>query len=214
MEAGTPSKMMTAQRLAMALSYVALVNNNRVGVSVYDGAFLRWVGPVRGRRNVQRVAKFLIDSAWPHGSPERSPAPEIGVTGFATAMRAIAQSRTGKGVMVVVSDFLIPEGYEDGLRLLAGGWYDTFCMQVLSPGEIDPAKGGVRAAGVPVLVGDLQLMDVETGRVADVTLTSDLIKRYKATVQAYIEKLRSYCAGRDMTHVLVQSDVEVEAFIL
>lgn len=214
MEAGSPSKLAVGQRLAMALAYVALVNNNRVGVSVYDGSYLRWVGPVRGRRNVQRVARVLLDSSWPHGAPERAAAAEIGVTNFGTAMRAIAQSRTGKGVMVVISDFLIPEGYEDGLRMLAGGGYDTFCMQVLSPGEIDPAKEGVRADGVPVLIGDLQLMDVETGRVADVTLTADLIKRYKATVQAYIEKLRVYCAARDMTHVLVQSDVDVEQFIL
>jgi hypothetical protein len=214
MEAGTPAKIVTAQRLGAALAYIALVNNNRVGVSAYDGSTLRWIGPLRGRRNVQRVVRFIIESAWPAGSPERGPGPEIGVDRFATAMRAIARARTGKGVMIFISDFLIPGGYEDGLRFLVGGGYDTYCMQVLSPGELDPAKEGARADGVPVLIGDLQLVDVETGRSADVTLTAELIARYKGTVGAYIDQLRSYCAARDMTHLLVQSDVDVEQFIL
>lgn len=214
MEAGTPPKILTAQRLAMALAYVALVNNNRVGVTVYDGSRLRWTGPVRGRRNLQRVARFLIESAWPHGSPERGSAPEIEVASFAAAMRAVAQSRTGKGVMLVISDFLIPEGYEAGLRLLTGGGYDTTCLQVLSPGELDPTREGARADGVPILIGDLQLIDVETGRIAEVTLTADLINKYKETVRAYIEKLRTFCAARDMGHILVQSDVDVEELVL
>jgi hypothetical protein len=72
----------------------------------------------------------------------------------------------------------------------------------------------VRGDGVPILVGDLRLMDVESGRVADVTLTADLLKRYRATVAQYIEKLRSFCAARDMVHMVVRSDAEVEQFVL
>ena len=214
MEAGTPSKLLAAQRLTMALSYVALVNNNRVSVSIFDRDSLRWVGPLRGRANLQRLGRFLLDNAWASGTSEgRTPA--VGVNGFTGAMRAIAQARSGKGVMVVLSDFLIAEGYEEGLRFLAGGGgFDTYCMQILSPGEIDPAQEGVRGDGVPILVGDLSLMDVETGRVAEVTLTADLLKRYRATVAAYIEKLRSFCAARDMAHMLVRSDADIEQLVL
>jgi hypothetical protein len=216
MLAGTPTKLLAAQRIAMALAYVALVNNNRVAMTVFDGSAIRWVGPVRGRRNVQRVGRFMIDAA----APEGASLPAIQVNGFAGAMRAVAQSRTGKGVMLVLSDFLIPppEGYEEGLRFLAGGGgaggFDTYCLQVLSPGEIDPSKEGAREDGTPTLIGDVQLMDVETGRVANVTLTADLLKRYRASVAAYIEKLRAFCAARDMAHLLVQSDVDAEQFVL
>lgn len=214
MLAGSPTKLVAAQRIAMALAYVALVNNNRVAMTVFDASSIRWVGPVRGRRNVQRVGRFMIDAA----APEGAPMPAIQVNGFAGAMRAVAQSRTGKGVMLVLSDFLVPEGYEEGLRFLAGGGgaggFDTYCLQVLSPGEIDPAKEGAREDGTPTLIGDVQLMDVETGRVANVTLTADLLKRYRASVGAYIEKLRVFCAARDMAHLLVQSDVDAEQFVL
>ena len=44
--------------------------------------------------------------------------------------------------MVILSDFMLKEGYEKGLRYLSGGGYDTFCMQVLSPEEVDPASTG------------------------------------------------------------------------
>jgi hypothetical protein len=214
MEAGTPSKLAAAQRIAMALAYVSLVNNNRVSLSIFDGESLRWVGPLRGRTNLQRLGRFLIENAWPSG-PREGRAPSLGVSGFTGAMRAVAQSRSGKGVMVVLSDFLIDEGYEEGLRFLAGGGgFDTYCMQVLSPGEIDPAQEGVRGDGVPILVGDLSLMDAETGRVADVTLTADLLKRYRATVARYIETLRSFCAARDMVHMLVRSDADIEHLVL
>lgn len=214
MEAGTPTKLTAAQRIAMAVAYVALVNNNRVSMSIFDGASLRWVGAMRGRTNLQRLGRFLIENAWPSGTAEGG-APALGVSGFTGAMRAIAQSRSGKGVMIVLSDFLIAEGYEEGLRLLAGGGgFDTYCIQVLSPGEIDPAQEGVRGDGVPILVGDLQLMDVETGRVADITLTSDLLKRYRVVVAEYVERLRSYCAARDMVHMLVRSDADIEHLVL
>ena len=48
-------------------------------------------------------------------------------------MRFIALGRQGKGVMVILSDFMLKDGYEKGLRYLAGGGYDTFCLQILSP---------------------------------------------------------------------------------
>jgi hypothetical protein len=87
---------------------------------------------------------------------------------FDDAMRTIALSRQGKGVMVILSDFLLKEGYERGLRYLAGGGYDTFCLQVLSPEEIDPGKHG--------LAGDLRLTDVEDDDTAEVTVSAALLK--------------------------------------
>lgn len=219
MDAGSPTKLATAQRIAMALSYVALAGNNRVAVSAFDGSSFRWVGPVRGRRSVQRIGRFIVEAGWPGGRVDGTgevPA-SIGVQGFGGAMRAVAQSRSGKGVMVVLSDFLAPEGYEEGLRLLAGAGstgFDTWCVQVLSPGELDPAKEGARADGSPSLAGDLELMDVETGRRASVTLTAELLARYRTGVQAYVERLREFCASRGMSHLLVPSDADTEMLVV
>jgi hypothetical protein len=65
-----------------------------------------------------------------------------GRSSFTEACRRIALTRTGRGVMVILSDFLLKEGYEDGLRALIGRGYDVAIVQVLSPQEIEPTLGG------------------------------------------------------------------------
>ena len=108
--------------------------------------------------------------------------------------------------MVVLSDFLIEGGYDAGLRALAAaGGYDTYCLQVLSPGEVDP--GRELGAGV---TADLRLTDIETGRGAEITLTGALIKKYKQRLESYCAELRSFCLAREMTHLLVRSDAELD----
>ena len=121
-------------------------------------------------------------------------------------MRTIALSRQGKGVMVILSDFMLKEGYEKGLRYLAGGGFDTFCMQVLSPEEIDPGKAG--------LAGDLRLTDVEDDDTAEVTVSGALLKRYKQNLDAYCGKLREFCVRRGMMHVTLDTSANMETLLL
>ncbi|MBC7833722.1 MAG: DUF58 domain-containing protein [Phycisphaerales bacterium] len=207
------NKLLFAQRVAMSLGYIGLVNNNRVAAWVFDSHSLRRLQPARGRRHVRRFGQFLLGSLQEQTLPRDPATPPAGAGGFNAAMKSIARARTGRGVMVVLSDFFFHEGYEEGLRHLgagvAGGGFDTWCLQVLSPGELDP--GLESAAG---LIGDLRFMDAETGRAAEVTVTADLIRRYRAAVDQYVSTLRSVCASRGMQHMLVPSDTPVQILLL
>lgn len=229
MDAGEPSKLLYAARLAMALAYIGLCGNNRVGLSVFGvpgmfvgadesgggepraGAIQR-LGDVRGRRHVPRVAKFLMDSVWPE-SRRSGPVGGAGLATFSDSLTTIARARVGKGVMVVISDFLIPPeagGYEPGLRnLAAAGGYDTWAMQVLSPSELEPERE-VKAG----VTGDLRLTDIETGRATEVTVTAPLIRKYKERLERYCEGLHAFCAARQIPHVLVRADAPLETLIL
>ena len=209
MDAGEPNKLVFCQRLAMALGYLGLVHNNRVSVTAFGRDHLQRLGECRGRRNVQRLARFLLDAPGDHATPTVASAPGAGAD-FTSAMRTISATSAGKGVLVLMSDFLLHEGYEDGLRLLAGprGW-DIDCMQVLAPGEIDPARA---AAGA--VAGDLKLTDAETGADAEVTITAALLTRYKQSLEKYCNDLAAYCAARDMTHLLVRTDTPIETLLL
>lgn len=202
------NKLLFCQRLAMALGYLGLVNQNRVSISVFGGRRLERLPEMRGRRHVQRLGQFLLNVASPgQGNPGAG-------ADFNSALRTIAMSRQGKGVMVVLSDFLVREGYEEGLKTLAGaGGYDTWCLQVLSPGEIDPTaesdedlSGGV--------VGDLRLTDIESGASAEVTVSGALIKRYRERLEEYCANLSSYCAAREMAHMIVRSDSDIATLLL
>lgn len=210
---GGANKLQFCQRLAVSLGHIGLVNLDRVSVSVFGGDKLERSPDLRGRRGVQRLGKFVLDAVKPAAL---GPGPGAG---FNDALTSLARARSGKGVTVVLSDFLVREGYEPGLRALAGGGYETYCLQVLSPGEIDPATepdaalaaAGARGGG---LAGDLRLTDVETGAGAEVTVSAELIRAYKARLEAYVAALAGFCAARDMTHMVVRSDSDLETLLL
>ncbi len=222
MDAGNPNKLVQAQRIAMAVAYLGLVNNNRVVVWAFDDAGVRYLPPARGRTGVQTVAKFLLEQVFTDRCPPDPARSESGgeivapaPTTFSAALKRIVQTRAGKGVFVLLSDLFIPEGYEQGLALLGGGpnGWDTTVMQVLAPGEIDPASE-LDGGGGRIVIGDLRLTDAETGRAAEVTVNTDLLKRYLARFDQYQDKLRQYLAARGMTHVVVRSDADVAGLLL
>jgi uncharacterized protein (DUF58 family) len=213
-DCGTPSKFLYMQQLAMALGYIGLVNLNRVTLSAVGGAMrstregaengnseaplettLHALRDLRGRRRTHDLARFLCALE------------PTGTLPFTEACKRIALTRRGKGVMVVLSDFFIKEGYDTGLRLLVGRGYDLFCIQCLSPQEVDPT-------GPDGLAGDLRLKDVEDGDLAEVTISAPLLKRYKANLAAYCDQLRDFCARREMTLLTVRTDTPLDTLIL
>lgn len=243
MHAGSPSKMLFAARVAMAIGYVGLIKNNRVSLSVMSSAAspLVRMAPVRGRRSVQLLGRFLIDHAFASRSTGGTSEGEGGAFGrrtsgapnpgseFAANLRLLSDTRLGKGVLVLLSDLLIPgpDGYRAGLKYVASaaaaGGLDATVMQVLSPGELDPEVEGRRTEGnarkdddgsEATLIGDLRLSDVETGRVAEVSLTKDLIAQYKVRALRYVEDTAEFCAARGLTHILVRSDQDVAGLMM
>lgn len=225
MDAGNPNKLLFAQRVMMALGYAALAGNNRVAAWILGGgalgasAGLRAMPPVRGKRAARQLGRFIITETWPAAPAPGGAAPsaeQLAAGEFTAAMKSIARSRTGRGVVIVLSDFLIPGGYAEGLTMLAGGGatpWDVALLQVLSPGELDPLSE-TDGHGGQIVLGDLRLTDVETGRIAEVTVTPDLVKSYLARLEAYQQKLSTFATQRGMTHMVVRSDADVARLVL
>ncbi len=212
-DTGEPGKFLFMQKAAMALGYVGLVNLNRVSITAMGGEASGDSGPsgegaaraaggvmggvmgalrdLRGKRRTHDLARFLC-SLTPGGT-----------FSFREAATRIALARRGKGIMLIFSDFFFKEGYEDGLRRLLGHGYDVFCIQVLSPQEEDPT-----------LAGDLRLKDMEDADSAEVTISSPLLKRYKANLAGFRAQLHAFCLRRDMTFLSIRSDAPIETLVL
>src|SRR3954469_13602137 len=193
-DCGEPSKFLFMQKAAMAMGYVGLVNLNRVTVTAMgeaEGGVMSVIRDMRGRRRTHDLARWVC-SLEPRGQ-----------FSFRDACERIALTRRGKGVMLVMSDFFFKDGYEEGLRRLVGHGYDVFCIQVLSPQEVEPP-----------IVGDLRLKDVEDGDMAEVTISAPLLKRYKANLAAYCSQLQQFCLRRDMTLLTVRSDTPIDVLVL
>lgn len=195
MDWGSPSKFEYARRLAMALGYIGLVNHNRVSLCAFgEHTGLQRLSNMRGRRRTREMGEWLLGL-------------EAGGGGtFDEAMKTMALSRTGRGVMIVLSDYLFKEGYEMGLRALAGRGFDVFAAQLLSPEELDPGPNG--------LTGDVRLVDIEDEEETEITVSQKLLKGYRDTLNQYCGKLREYCVRRDITHMLVNTSTELEVLLM
>lgn len=214
MDAGSPNKLVFAHQLAMALAYVGLVNQNRLMLTITghpDGrgaGMVHQLSPLRGRANLRRVADALVESV----RRRRSAGPGAPGVDLNAAWRSIARGRAGRGIVVLISDCLSESPLTTSLNSLGGagvGGFDTYCLQVLAPGEVDPAREAAQG-----LVGDLRLTDVETGRATEVSISPALIAKYKARMGAYIENLRLECLRRGVAHFVVPTDTPVDQLVL
>lgn len=191
MDTGEPSKSWAARRVAAALGYIGLVNYNRVTVTAFNDRIVGQAANLRGRQRLEQMGRLLIDT------------PDEGGSDLVTAARHLALTRQGRGVMVLVSDFLAKTGYEQALRYLVGNKYDVYALQLLSPQEVDPP-----------LTGDLRLVDVEDLDMSEVTISAPLLKRYKANLESFCGGLREFCRRRGMVYMFTTSDAPFDQLVL
>jgi uncharacterized protein (DUF58 family) len=119
------------------------------------------------------------------------------------SLRRGAIAARSAGVAVVLSDFLDPAGYEDGLRALTGRGFQVNAIQILAPEEVNPPS-----------YGDLRLVDSETGAMQEVTFGKFRLKAYQQTVRNFCQRLREHCQARGMNFFSVTSDASLEQLLL
>jgi len=191
MDWGEPNKAMYVKRVTAALAYIGLVNYDRVSLYAYSKTLAHEMRAVRGRRMVSRVVQFLRD------------VPAEGGSHFAAVAKRFATRHQGKGVCIVISDFMDKGGYAEGFRYLLGRDLDLYAIQVLSPEEIDPT-----------LAGDLKLLDVEDEDAAEVTVSALLLKKYKSMLTSYCTELKDHCTRRGITYLFTSTRVSFDTLVL
>jgi len=191
MDWGSPNKALYVKRVTAALAYIGLVNYDRVNLYAYSNVLTSVMTGVRGRSMISRVIEFLKSI------------PAEGGSFFAEVARRFALRHRGKGVCIVLSDFLDKGGYADGFRYLLSRELDLYAIQVLSPEEIDPT-----------LAGDLKLVDVEDDDVAEITASRYLLDRYKQMLRTYCTELKDFCTRRGITYLFASTRVPFDTLVL
>ena len=107
------------------------------------------------------------------------------------------------GVAIVISDFMDPEGYEEGLKALLGRGFQVQVLMVLSREELEPE-----------VYGDLKVVDSETGSIQEVTFGKYRLKAYQKTVNAYLEQFKNFCRMRGIGFNLTRSDSDLDQLLL
>jgi len=191
MDFGTPTKLRYAKQLAAALGFVGLVNSDRVVVEAFNDRLTQSMPPLRGRRSLWRMLNFL-DKVEPAGPSD-----------MAKSLRSFSLKCSGKGIVVVLSDFMDKGGYEEALRYLVARQMDVYAIQILSQEEIEPD-----------VAGDLKLVDVEDDDVAEITVSRALLDRYKKNLAAYRAALYEFCTRRGVTCLFTSNRVPFETLVV
>ncbi len=175
---GHEGKLRLAQQLAAAFGVIGLLGGERVSCGAFNaaGGGVSRLTPGRGRASMQRLFRFL-EGIEPGGDMPV----EAGIERF------LAHHR-GRGVAVVLSDFLTFGNTGRALNRLAGCGLEVFAVQILGPSELQPE-----------LNDDVRLVDCETGQTLDVTSAGELLHLYEEYRLAFEEQLATLCrrhAGR------------------
>ncbi len=190
MDFGEPSKAFYAKQLAASLGFIALARGDQMRVESL-GQSARERSPVfRGRhsvwRMVDRLEKLVTDNE----------------VSLATGTRNFCLRNTGKGVVVLISDLMDKSGYTDALRWLVAQQMDAYVIHVLAQEELTPD-----------VAGDLSLVDCEDNDIAEISVSSALLKRYQQNLASFIEGARSFCTRRGMTYLMTSTQLPVEELV-
>jgi hypothetical protein len=80
---------------------------------------------------------------------------------------------------------------------------DVYVLHVLAAEEVNPS-----------MTGDLQLVDVEDGDVADVTISAPLLARYKTNLDAFCASAKDFCTRRGMVYMFTDNQMSFETLVL
>ncbi|HEY2083702.1 MAG TPA: DUF58 domain-containing protein [Verrucomicrobiae bacterium] len=185
-------KLDLGKQLAAAFGMMGLLNNERVSIyaSHQAGDSPDRQPPCRGRASLRTVFQFI------EGIDGRGDAP------LDRAVELLLRHHSGRGVCVILSDFLTFGDLKRSFNLLYSSGLEPFGIQILSPREIDPD-----------LASDLRLVDSETQDTLDISTSTDLLNLYQEYRQGLEHELELLCRRRSGQFLSVSSTTPVESVL-
>jgi uncharacterized protein (DUF58 family) len=184
MARGKPSKLEAAKKIGAAFAYVGMKRFDRSIVIPFGDDLERASRPLRAAGDLPEVDRFLSECT--AGGP----------THFPQAVRTLAERWPKRGLVVVVSDLMKPDGFPEALRTLGALGHELRVVHLSCEEDRHPK-----------LEGELELFDAETGQTVRLRMNKDLIQAYVKIVDRHLGDCRAACRRAGGRFV----DIEVEA---
>jgi uncharacterized protein (DUF58 family) len=186
-----PAKFDMARRIAAALCYIGLVHLDRLTILPFGSGLGHESSPGRGKGKIFRVFESLeqLEASGP--------------TDLREACKDFASRPRQLGLVVVISDFLDPGGFEHALKILRTVGHDVFAVQITSARDRDPGVYGL-----------VRFIDSETGELREVEVTPRLASAYVKAAAAHAEALQHFCGRYDIGYVRADAERPFEDVIL
>ncbi|MCC7014409.1 MAG: DUF58 domain-containing protein [Planctomycetes bacterium] len=179
----TPPRARAGLRCALAMAAISLGQHDRVGVFPFADDLSVLLRPTGGKGRVLELARRL-------GEIEPG-----GETDFERSLATFRGLRLREGLVCVVSDFFDPRGIEAVTSALGKLQHRLLLVRLVRQSDARPE-----------LAGDVRLVDCESGDVSDVSITSEVLARYRAAYAQFVEHLANFARSRGAG--LLDLDVE------
>jgi uncharacterized protein (DUF58 family) len=186
-----PAKFDQARRIAAALCYIGLAHLDRVTILPFGDDLGDETAPGRGKGRIFRVFELL------EAMEAKGP------TDLREAFMAFAGRTRQTGLAVVISDFLDPHGFEQGLKMLGSMGHEIFVVHVASQADRDPGA-----------LGDVRFVDAETGELRDIDVTPGLARAYQDAWETHTSDLERFCGRYNFGYVRADAEQPFEQVIL
>jgi hypothetical protein len=107
------------------------------------------------------------------------------------------------GPVAVLSDLYAPSGFQGALDLLRCHGYEPRLVEICDPRE-----------DAPGLLGDLELVDVESRDARRVTVTQRAAARYLELLGEFRQSVHDYCSKHAIRHLRIACDTPEDDVLL
>jgi uncharacterized protein (DUF58 family) len=173
-----------ATELSAVLSYLALSNNDKVGLIAFTDKIEKYIPPKKGRTNIWRIIREILTFT-----------PENKQTDIAVALDYLMQVTRRKAIVFLISDFL-NTGYERSINMVAKR-HDLVAVKVFDP----------REAQLPE-IGFIELEDSETGELVLVdTYDKKFRENYKNIVEENHKNFLKFVKGKQIDYIEINTAI-------
>ncbi len=168
-----------------AMGFVTAHTGNRFGAMLLDPQGETVVPARGGRDHLMRILHLLV----------RDDTEDGGAVDLAGALKKLSAIVRRRGLVVVVSDFLTDEAWEQPLRMLATR-HEVLAIEVVDPRELELPE-----------VGTLTLVDPESGRAQRIDTSSAALRsRYAAAAAEQRAAIAERFRRAGVEHLLLRTD--------
>lgn len=180
------------RKVAAALAHIGFVNMDRVSLIAMADGVVRELSSLRGKNQTWPAFEFLqkLESR--------------GKTSLASAFKRYFAVPRAKGLIVAISDFLDPAGFEPGLQVLRNLRQDVLALQLVSPSDFEPAGAD----------DEVVLVDAEYGDEVRQRITPALLSAYDQAFDAHCAAISAYCDKNRWGYVRAMTDANIEMLVL
>jgi uncharacterized protein (DUF58 family) len=183
---GETPRALAGLRASLALAAISLNQHDSVGLLPFAEDLSVVQRPRAGKRTLIRFAQRL--AALEPG----------GRTDLVASLRRLGALRLRRGVVAIVSDFFDPAGIDALTTALRRVRHRLVLVQLVRKTDRDPD-----------LAGDLRLRDCETGAAENVSITRDVLDRYRAAYDRFDHGLTEFARRHGAGLVRLDCDEDV-----